>query len=163
VINYVNKIHNFDKSSSGYIYYNLLLIYNLIPVELSSFFYNYIGNQKSRNKYFLEFISELILDININIWKHHRQSNLQWESSHNITVKSKRNYRKNLKQTTPADNADSSTPLQTDAPTSRRRKRRRHTHDSTSLATHTQRLDHHITSRPYYKKDSLITQNQHIR
>jgi hypothetical protein len=55
-----------------------------MPIELSSFFYNYIGNQKTRNKIFLNFILGLIQDININIWQHHRHSNLQWESSLNI-------------------------------------------------------------------------------
>jgi hypothetical protein len=46
---------------------NLLLIYNLIPVELTCFFYNYIGKQELRNKLFLSFITELIQDINYEI------------------------------------------------------------------------------------------------
>jgi hypothetical protein len=71
---------------------NLLLIYNLIPIELTCFFYNYIGRQQTRNALFLTFISDLIHDINYNIWHHYHQSNLQWESNLNITPKRKRNY-----------------------------------------------------------------------
>jgi ribonuclease HI len=68
---------------------NLLLIYNLIPTELTCFFYNYIGRQQTRNQIFLTFITDLIQDINYNIWRGYRQSTSQWELTLNITPKKK--------------------------------------------------------------------------
>jgi hypothetical protein len=73
---------------------NLLLIYNLIPTELTYFFYNYIGRQQTHNTIFITFITDLMQDINYNIWHEHHKSNLQWELNLNITPKRKRNYRK---------------------------------------------------------------------
>jgi hypothetical protein len=105
---------------------NLLLIYNLIPTELTCFFYNYIGSQKTRNKIFLLFIMDLIQDINYHIWRGHRNSNKQWESHLQITPKKKRNYRKRDQQSsTPLDNHGNTTSpniVQNNQPSSRSRK-----------------------------------------
>jgi hypothetical protein len=144
---------------------NLLLIYNLIPIKLSCFFYNYIGNQKTRNQVFLNFISDLVRDININIWRRHRQSNLQWESSLNITPKRKRNYRKYYRQQNSSaipTNTDESSTHDANNSHKRRRKRRRHP-ESDNQSTSSDDVNHHITMRPYYKRHSTITQSQHIR
>jgi ribonuclease HI len=118
--------HDPSSDSLPLLHPNLLLIYNLIPTELTCFFYNYIGNQKTRNKIFLLFITDLIQEINYHIWRGHRNSNKQWESHLQITPKKKRNYRKRDQQSsTPLDNHGNTTSpniVQNNQPSSRSRK-----------------------------------------
>jgi hypothetical protein len=142
---------------------SFLLIYNLIPTELSSFFYNYIGNQKVRSKIFLQFMTGLMQHINQQIWRNYQNNVTQWETSLNITPKQKRKYC--ISYTTPrshpnVDNALSTETMNTDHINNYRRKRKRRIYEDLSIA-HLNR--NHISSRLYYKKDSLITQDQHIR
>jgi hypothetical protein len=111
----------------------------------------------------------LIQDINYNIWRGHRQSNLQWELTLNITPKKKRNYRKQHRNEH-SQSTSSQTPTQINSPglghdtlqQVQRRKRRRNVFIESQPVSANLR-NGEIYKRPYYKPHSLIDQSQHIR
>ncbi|UZO00102.1 uncharacterized protein OCT59_001356 [Rhizophagus irregularis] len=58
-----------------------LLIRQLIPTELSSLLYNYIGRKRARDHAFLEIITPLMKEINDTIWRDHAKATREWELS----------------------------------------------------------------------------------
>ncbi|CAB4485566.1 unnamed protein product [Rhizophagus irregularis] len=122
----------------------LLLLYNLIPTELTYLFYNYIGDKKTRESLFLKYTDDLIRELNHVTWTKRLRSFKKWEKSLNITRKDKRYYRQRF--------------------------RNRHNHDVpdqqiiSSTTTHSERNYSGVKYRLPYEK-SLLTFNStaHIR
>lgn len=69
-----------------------LLIHQLIPTELSSLLYNYIGRKRARDHAFLEIITPLMKEINDTIWRDHAKATKEWELSLGITKIKKKTY-----------------------------------------------------------------------
>jgi hypothetical protein len=92
--------------------------------------------------------------INTNIWQAYRSATTEWEKSINITKRDKISYRKSSKASSSSNNYTQHSPSHT-------RNKRKRTDQSNSQGAHNRSSTAEI--RPYFKKDSLISQNQHIR
>jgi hypothetical protein len=119
----------------------LLLIYNIIPTELGQFFYNYIGNGKTRDRVIIAFLTELLDCINQLIWNKHLDNTKKWEKSLHITKNKKKFYRR---QRTSKDQNNIT------------RHRIRSSRDSTD-SNSVNYLSSHLRKRPYYKVILLLT------
>ncbi|CAB5210128.1 unnamed protein product [Rhizophagus irregularis] len=122
----------------------LLLLYNLIPTELTYLFYNYIGDKKTRESLFLKYTDDLIRELNHVTWTKRLRSFKKWEKSLNITRKDKRYYRQRFRNRHNQDVPDR--------------------HNITSTIVHSDRNYSGVKYRLPYEK-SLLTFNStaHIR
>jgi hypothetical protein len=120
---------------------SLLLLYNLIPTELTSLFYNYIGNSSLRNKILLQFLKPISKALNDITWKLHQHDLKRWEKSLRIT-KNKKKFYKRLKLT---------------ANTITRQQRRPRSERLTMKLYDATRFS------PYYKSHFMLDQTAHIR
>jgi hypothetical protein len=125
----------------------LLLIYNIIPTELGQFFYNYVGNGKSRDRTFITFLSEVYNSINQIVWYSHIDNTKKWEKSLRITKNKKKFYRRNHK-----NNEQNNIT----------RRRNRISRDSFNPNS-TSALTSYLQRRPYYKYNPTFDDQAHIR
>ncbi|CAB4377897.1 unnamed protein product [Rhizophagus irregularis] len=73
----------------------ILLLHHLIPRDLAVFFDNYFSKANERSQFLIEFVNDFISELNTITWSSRSRSFKIWEKSHDITLKKKKNYRKN--------------------------------------------------------------------
>ncbi|PKB98789.1 hypothetical protein RhiirA5_430804 [Rhizophagus irregularis] len=106
----------------------ILLLHHLIPRDLAVFFDNYFSKKNERSRFLIQFVSEFISELTTITWSSRSRSFKRWEKSLDITLKKKKNYRKNKSPSRlqPPLSADE-TPLI--APFQRRRQYTRYYHN----------------------------------
>ncbi|PKK68635.1 hypothetical protein RhiirC2_731288 [Rhizophagus irregularis] len=73
----------------------ILLLHHLIPRDLAVFFDNYFSKAQERSQFLIEFVNDFISELNTITWSSRSRSFKIWEKTHDITLKKKKNYRKN--------------------------------------------------------------------
>ncbi|PKK70745.1 hypothetical protein RhiirC2_779288 [Rhizophagus irregularis] len=73
----------------------ILLLHHLIPRDLAVFFDNYFSKAKERSRFLIQFVSDFISELTTITWSSRSRSFKKWEKNQDITLKKKKNYRKN--------------------------------------------------------------------
>ncbi|CAB4379497.1 unnamed protein product [Rhizophagus irregularis] len=73
----------------------ILLLHHLIPRDLAVFFDNYFSKATERSQFLIKFVTDFISEFTTITWLSRSRSFKTWEKSHDITLKKKKNYRKN--------------------------------------------------------------------
>ncbi|CAB4390983.1 unnamed protein product [Rhizophagus irregularis] len=73
----------------------ILLLHHLIPKDLAVFFDNYFSKANERSRFLIQFVSDFIFELTTITWSSRSHSFKKWKKSLDITLKKKKNYRKN--------------------------------------------------------------------
>ncbi|RGB37027.1 hypothetical protein C1646_757359 [Rhizophagus diaphanus] len=72
----------------------ILLLYHLIPADLTELFYMYFGQQKLRDQLLIQYVADLTAALKMATWMVRARNFKKWEKSLNITSKKKKHYQR---------------------------------------------------------------------
>ncbi|RGB22720.1 hypothetical protein C1646_775646 [Rhizophagus diaphanus] len=72
----------------------ILLLYHLIPADLTELFYMYFGQQKLCDRLLIQYVADFTAALKISTWAVRAQNFKKWEKSLNITSKKKKQYQR---------------------------------------------------------------------